>query len=54
MGRLHDYRQDILEQVWAPDMSVLASVWAPNIFDMIAACPVILRPCAAMVEVFLP
>ncbi|KAF6176636.1 hypothetical protein GIB67_034498, partial [Kingdonia uniflora] len=50
---LHDYCQDILEQVWALDMSVLIRVWAPNMSDVIVACPVILRPCATMVEVFL-
>ncbi|KAF6175672.1 hypothetical protein GIB67_022674 [Kingdonia uniflora] len=33
-------------------MSVLTRVWAPNMSDVMAACPVILRPCATMVEVF--
>ncbi|KAF6161217.1 hypothetical protein GIB67_042356 [Kingdonia uniflora] len=33
-------------------MSVLTRVWAPSMSDVMASYPVILRPCAAMVEVF--
>ncbi|KAF6144871.1 hypothetical protein GIB67_001882, partial [Kingdonia uniflora] len=51
-ARLHEYCQDILEQVCVLNMSVLTRVWAPNMSDIIAAHPIILRPCAAMVEVF--
>ncbi|KAF6137113.1 hypothetical protein GIB67_030877 [Kingdonia uniflora] len=34
-------------------MSVLTRVWAPKMSNVMATCPIILRPCAAMVKVFL-